>query len=147
MRISAKGRYGLAAAVQMVEYQGAGAVPIAAIAEKLGISKIYLEQIFTLLKRAGLVQSVKGSQGGYLLARGADQITACGVLSALEQLLFEETEPSVAELAPGVEQAMRQLVYAPLDQSVRSALQAVTLADLSEAARANGQAGGYMFFI
>ena len=68
MRISAKGRYALAAAISMARQYGTGEhITAISISEKLGISKIYLEQVFSLLKRAGLVNTVKGAQGGYAL--------------------------------------------------------------------------------
>ena len=74
-------------------------VPVAILAENLGISKIYLEQIFSLLKRSGLVASVKGAQGGYHLAKPASEISVYEILKALEQILFEPTESSVDERA------------------------------------------------
>ncbi len=72
MRISAKGRYGLAAMITIaLESQDNECIPVILIAEKLGLSKIYLEQVFALLKRGQLVDSVKGAQGGYRLRRAA----------------------------------------------------------------------------
>ena len=77
MKISAKGRYGLAAMTYLARSYAAGApVTIISISEKLGISKIYLEQVFSLLKRARLVNSIKGSQGGYQLSRAPRAIKA-----------------------------------------------------------------------
>ena len=85
MRISAKGRYALAAAISMAQQHGTGEyITVISISEKLGISKIYLEQVFSLLKRAGLVTSVKGAQGGYQLSRMPGQITALDLLMAVE---------------------------------------------------------------
>ena len=70
MKISAKGRYGLAAMTCLARNFASGSpITIISISEKLGISKIYLEQVFSLLKRAQLVNSIKGSQGGYQLSR------------------------------------------------------------------------------
>lgn len=64
MRISAKGRYGIASMIELSWMSREGHhVPVAILAENLGISKIYLEQIFSLLKRSGLVASVKGGSG------------------------------------------------------------------------------------
>ena len=62
MSISAKGRYGLAAMTHLAQcYQADMPITIISIAEKMGISKIYLEQVFSLLKRAGLVNSINGA--------------------------------------------------------------------------------------
>ena len=90
MRISAKGRYGLAAMAYLAHsYNNGAPVTIIRISEKLGISKIYLEQVFSLLKRAGLVHSLKGSQGGYQLSRRPGEISAYDILSAIELGLLE----------------------------------------------------------
>ena len=102
MKLSAKGRYGLAAMTQLaMNYHAGGPVTIIKISERLGISKIYLEQVFSLLKRAKLVRSIKGSQGGYQLAREPERITAYDILATIELALvsiliasvfgFEET--------------------------------------------------------
>ena len=88
MRISAKGRYGLAAMIELTWLSANGKlIPVATLSDHLGISKIYLEQIFSLLKRGKLVTSVKGAQGGYRLARDASEISVYDILSALEQTL------------------------------------------------------------
>jgi Rrf2 family protein len=76
------------------------------ISEKLGISKIYLEQVFSLLKRGGIVHSVKGAQGGYQLARAPGQISVLAVLAAVELSLFEPAEETVSDKAPDIEAAM-----------------------------------------
>ena len=108
MRISAKGRYALAAAISMAEnYSNGEYITVISISEKLGISKIYLEQVFSLLKRGGIVISVKGAQGGYQLARVPRDITVFDVLSSVETSLFEQAEETVQEKAPEFEAAMR----------------------------------------
>lgn len=84
MRISTKGRYGLRAIIDIAAHSGEGQIPIKEVARRQGISDNYLEQIIFPLKKAGIVQSVRGSQGGYLLARPAREITAGDVLRVLE---------------------------------------------------------------
>ena len=85
MKISAKGRYGLAAMIVLARsYESSSPVTIISISEHLGISKIYLEQVFSLLKRSKLVNSIKGSQGGYQLSRHPREITAYEILSSIE---------------------------------------------------------------
>lgn len=147
MRISSKGRYGLAAMVFIaLQYKSVQYTTIISIAEKLNISKIYLEQVFSLLRRAGLVLSVKGAQGGYRLARPPHEISALQVLKALELSLFEDTEKSVEKSQPGIENAISELVYAPISRMVSGSISGVTLADLADrAAEHDGGAG--MFYI
>jgi Rrf2 family protein len=131
MRISAKGRYALASVIHMAkEYQKDEPITLISISEKLGISKIYLEQVFALLKRGGLVTSVKGAQGGYLLTPMPRKVTAYDVLSAVENSLFESTENTVAQQAPHIDSAMYMLVFKALDAAAREALLKTTLEDL-----------------
>lgn len=148
MRISAKGRYGLAAMINMAgNYENGEYITVISISEKLGISKIYLEQVFSLLKRGGLVTSVKGAQGGYLLTRMPQQITAYDILSAVEQSLFENAEEAVSAKAPEIDAAMKVLVFNPLDEAARAALSKTTLYDLVHEADKHKQGQGLMFYI
>jgi len=148
MRISAKGRYGLAAAVNMAEnYNSGECITVISISEKLGISKIYREQVFSLLKRGGIVNSVKGAQGGYQLARNPRNITVLDVLSAVETSLFEPAEESVKDKAPEIDAAMRAAVFDALDAAVRNTLEKITLADLVNEVEKQKADQGLMFFI
>jgi Rrf2 family protein len=148
MRISAKGRYALASVVSMAQQYNTGEyITLISISERLGISKIYLEQVFSLLKRAELVTSVKGSQGGYQLARAPKLITALDVLAAVETSLFDRSEDTVPEKAPEIEAAMRALVFESLDQSVAEALVRCTVEDLLAAAEQHKAAHAVMFYI
>lgn len=148
MRISAKGRYALASVVYMAQKQQSGeTITLNRISERLGISKIYLEQVFALLKRGELVNSVKGAQGGYQLARAPRQTTVLDVLSAVETTLFDRAEPSVVEKAPEIEQAMRLCAFQPLDDAVAEALRSVTLEDLVLAAEKSKDGHTSMYYI
>ncbi len=148
MRISAKGRYGLAAMIYMAQnYESGEYITVISISERLGISKIYLEQVFSLLKRGGLVNSVKGAQGGYLLTRMPRQITAYEILSAVEVSLFETPEETVSKKAPEIDAAMQQLVFSTLDDAAKNALQQTTLYDLVHEAEKHKTDQGLMFFI
>jgi len=148
MRISAKGRYALAATTNMAQcYNKNEYITLISISDKLGISKIYLEQVFSLLKRGGIVNSVKGSHGGYQLARVPYRITAYEILSAVETSLFEATEESIAKNAPEIEAAMKITVYNPLDEAIKAALEGITLNDLVSEAERNNSDQGFMFYI
>lgn len=148
MRISAKGRYALAAVVRMAQqYQNGESITLVSISDRLGISKIYLEQVFSLLKRAELVTSVKGAQGGYQLARPPRQITALDVLTAVETTLFDQTEDTVPDKSPEIEAALRTEVFSPLDKAAAGALGSVTIERLVLAAERNQSAGAGMFYI
>jgi Rrf2 family protein len=80
MMISTKGRYGLRAMVDLGVYSEKEPVSISSIAERQQISDSYLEQLFGKLKKAGLVLSIRGAQGGYQLARKPEEISVGDVV-------------------------------------------------------------------
>ena len=143
MRISTKGRYGLAAMLCVAGKKDDNQT-VADVSKKLGVSKIYLEQVFGLLKTAGLLQSVKGAQGGYLLAAAADRITVYDILKATEAALFEPTEKSLSGEAEHLERIVQDFVWKPLGDQISGALKEITLQSLLDAAQ---KPLGYMFFI
>ena len=148
MRISSKSRYGLAAMIYIAQNAGLEEqITIISIAEKLGISKIYLEQVFAHLKRDGLVISVKGAQGGYRLSAPPSGITALQILRAIEVSLFEKTERSVSDEASSIDAAMDGLIWGPLDEGIIKTLEKVTLQDLAEDAGKRQHGDNYMFYI
>ncbi|MDO4490131.1 MAG: Rrf2 family transcriptional regulator [Lachnospiraceae bacterium] len=83
MKLSTKGRYGLRALIDLAVHED-DAVSIQSIAERQGISDSYLEQLVRLLKKAGLVKSIRGAGGGYRLAKPASEISVGDILRALE---------------------------------------------------------------
>jgi len=148
MRISAKGRYALAVMVQMAENYGNGEyIAVVNISNSLGISKIYLEQIFSLLKKSGLLHSVKGTQGGYHLAKRPRMITAADILSAVENSLFEETKNTASEKALEIEKSIRLLVFDELDKKIKETLEGITLEALVSATEKHKEDEKNMFYI
>jgi Rrf2 family protein len=148
MRISTKGRYALAAMTHMAaQYDSGENLTVISIAERLGTSKIYLEQIFSLLKRGGLLNSVKGAQGGYQLARIPRQITVGDILSAVELSLFEKTKDTASDNAPEIDKAIRLSVFDVLDKNIKETLSHITLEDLVLAAEKNRTDDRMMFYI
>ena len=84
MKISTKGRYGLRALIDLAQYSEIEPVSINSIAMRQGISERYLEQLMTLMKKAGLIKSIRGAGGGYVLAKEIEEISVGDVLRALE---------------------------------------------------------------
>ncbi len=85
MRLSTKGRYAVVALVDLALRGGEGLVPLAEISVRQNISLTYLEQLFVRLRRAGIVESVRGPGGGYALARPASEIRIAEVLEAVDE--------------------------------------------------------------
>jgi Rrf2 family protein len=148
MRISARGRYALAATISMAARHGSGEnITVVSLSDRLGISKIYLEQVFSLLKKADVVCSQKGAQGGYRLSRLPRKISALEVLEATDLSLFEGVGDTVADKAPEIETVLRLKVFDAVDGAVRDRLGAISLQDLAEEMKKHAKDQDYMFFI
>ncbi|EKU71672.1 Rrf2 family transcriptional regulator [Selenomonas sp. F0473] len=147
MKISAKGRYGIAAMVFLARnYDASSPITIISISEHLGISKIYLEQVFSLLKRSRLVNSIKGSQGGYQLSRHPREITAYDILSSIEISLIEKAGPATERMET-LNRMLSRRVFSVLDQSILDTLRAITLEDLLTALNSEETDETLMYFI
>jgi len=85
MKLSTKGRYAVVALTDMALQPGAAPVSLGEIARRQDVSLAYLEQLFVKLRRAGLVESVRGPGGGYRLARAASEIRVSEVLGAVDE--------------------------------------------------------------
>ena len=84
MKLSTRTRYGMRAIIELAQHEGKRPLQLKAIAERQDISVKYLEQLMSLLRSAGFVRSVRGSKGGYVLARPADQIRLSEIFRCLE---------------------------------------------------------------
>lgn len=92
MKISTKGRYGLLAMLDLAIHSTLEHVSLNSIAERQHISANYLEQVFSALRKTGLVKSIKGAQGGYILGDSPDKISVGQILRVLEGNLFQAAE-------------------------------------------------------
>ena len=113
----------------------------------MGISKIYLEQVFALLKRGGLVLSLKGSQGGYQLSRAPKDITAYDILASIETSMMEPADKTVADTQPKLENALQELVFDRLHDAIRASLAEVNLEDILLDIEKNSSPDQLMYFI
>jgi Rrf2 family protein len=84
VKLSTKGRYGVLATVELALQYGQGPISIKEIAEKQSFSDSYMEQLFSALKRAGLVKSIRGARGGYILSREPEKIIIGDIIRSLE---------------------------------------------------------------
>lgn len=131
MKISTKGRYGLRAMVDLVVYSAGGHISLKSIAERQNISEGYLEQVFSTLRKAGLINSIKGAQGGYAIADRPDKITVGNVLRALEGNLSVIDDKSMDEKTNDkIEDCIRQKVWSIINASIDDVVDSITLEDL-----------------
>lgn len=137
VKLSTKGRYGLRCMVDLALNAERQHVPLASIADRQGLSILYLEQVFSALRKAGLVKSVKGAGGGYSLARPAEEITAGEVLRALEgDLSLLGTSARDADTEESLlERCLRAQLWSPIDEAVFKIVDGLTLEGLASEAK------------
>lgn len=146
MKISAKGRYALLSMTYLAQnFAGSSPTTILTISQKLSISKIYLEQVFAILKRANLVNSIKGAAGGYQLNRAPREITVYDILSVIELALMEESTSE--SRMPEIDRAINSCIYQPLDKKIFDFLKSITLEDILTAVAHETDAASQMYFI
>ena len=84
MKLSTKGRYGVKAMVDLAKHYGESPISIKSISQRQGISEYYLEQLFSALRKAKLIKSIRGAQGGYVLNKLPEEITVADIMEVLE---------------------------------------------------------------
>ena len=84
MKLSTKGRYGVKAMVDLEIHYGESPISIKSISQRQGISEYYLEQLFSALRKAKLIKSIRGAQGGYVLNKLPEEITVADIMEVLE---------------------------------------------------------------
>lgn len=138
MKLSTKGRYAMIALADMAQ-AGAGPedghlVSLSGVAERQDISLAYLEQLFVKLRRAGIVESVRGPGGGYRLARAAEQIRICQILEAVDETMDALSRGAGASGAKGGTEAqlMTDRLWESLSAHVYVFLHQTRLSDITE---------------
>ncbi len=136
MKVSAKEENGLLAIAGLAKYEQKLETPVSlnTIANDQQISLEYLEKIFPALRKAGLVQSVRGVNGGYTLTRPPEQITVAEVLSAIngEVLTVNCAGNKTQSSCSGNSPCLARPVWNVLQKRISATLSAITLADLLE---------------
>lgn len=137
MKLSTKGRYGLRALIDLARYSSQEPVSITSISDRQGISERYLEQLMAMLKKNGLVKSIRGAGGGYVLARDMKDISVGDVLRALEGSLEPVECPG---LSPGdgcmaADSCVTKYVWQKINDSINKTVDEIRLDQLVEESR------------
>lgn len=132
MKISTKGRYALRLMLDLALNSGGTAVPLRDVARRQEISDKYLEQIVTQLSRAGLVRSVRGAGGGYLLTRDPKEYTVGEILRVLEGTLAPVSCVEGVACCQRAEHCVTLEVWQQIQAAVSGVVDHLTLADLVE---------------
>lgn len=130
MKLSTKGRYGVKAMVDLAIHYGDTPVSIKTISKRQNISEYYLEQLFSPLRKAGLIKSIRGAQGGYVLNKTPDQIKVSDVMYVLEGPI------EIAECIEGVECnnvdcCATRLLWEKIKNSIDEVMESITLQDIA----------------
>ncbi len=139
MKISTKGRYGLTIMMELASKYGEGPTSLKSIAEKHQLSEHYLEQLVAPLRNAGLVKSIRGAYGGYILSRTPEEISSGDIIRVLEGPISpvdftEEDDPAKRDL------------WIRIRDSIANVLDSTTLASLINFQDA-GNTDNFMFYI
>lgn len=139
MKISTKGRYGLTIMMELARKYGEGPTSLKSIAEKHQLSEHYLEQLVAPLRNSGLVKSIRGAYGGYILSKPAEAISAGDIIRVLEGPISpvdftEEDDPAKRDL------------WIRIRDSIAQVLDSTSLANLIQY-HDEGQHDDYMFYI
>ncbi len=131
MNITTKGRYALRVMLDLAQHSDAGFVSLKVTAERQNVSLKYLEMIISHLKKAGLVESTRGKEGGYRLTRDPDHYTVLEILSCIEDNLAPVSCIQAGEIHCDHAEACRTIpMWKELDEITNRYLSSVTLEDL-----------------
>lgn len=129
MRLTTKGRFAVTAMLDLALNQADKPVTLAGISERQGISLSYLEQLFSRLRRSGLVKSVRGPGGGYLLAKKHAEISVSSIISAVDEPI-DTTQCGGKENCHEDHRCMTHDLWTSLNHRILEYLSGVTLEDL-----------------
>ena len=140
MRLTTKGRFAVTAMIDVAMHGQSSPVTLSAVSDRQKISLSYLEQLFGKLRRAGLVESVRGPGGGYNLARAGDAISVADVILAVDEPI-DATQCGGLENCHDDHRCMTHELWTGLNAHIFSYLRAVTLDELvrQQAAPAQGE--------
>ncbi|MBW8348212.1 Rrf2 family transcriptional regulator [Bacillus sp. IITD106] len=139
MKISTKGRYGLTIMIELAKRHEEGPISLKSIAQNHNLSEHYLEQLAGPLRNAGLVRSIRGAYGGYVLADEPSKITAADIIRVLEGPIspvegIEDEEPA------------KRALWMRIRDAVKEVLDNTTIEDLANHSDDNTP-DAYMFYI
>lgn len=144
LRLSTKGQYGVRAMFEIARGYEKGPITIREISERQDVSVAYLEQILNTLRKAGLVNSVKGPGGGYVLSNPPDSVSIGAILRELEGPVAITSCLDPKEGCMRVDGCVTHLLWKALGENIGKFLDGMTLRDLLESNRVtmtSGKAG------
>ncbi len=129
MKLTTKGRYAVTAMLDLALHYEREPINLADISGRQAISLSYLEQLFSRLRKQGLVESARGPGGGYMLARPSTQITIADVVHAVDESV-DATKCGGQKNCHGEDPCLTHDLWEDLSRQISSFLSGITLADL-----------------
>jgi Rrf2 family cysteine metabolism transcriptional repressor len=137
MKLSTRTRYGIRAILELAQNHGKGPVQLKIVARNQGISVKYLEQLMAMLKSAGIVSSVRGSKGGYVLAKSPEQIKLSDCFNCLEGPVVTVECVENDNYCPRISDCIAREVWAEIQKAVMTVLESMTLQNLLDKTKNN----------
>ena len=135
MKLSTRTRYGMRATIELAQYDAPRPLQLKLIAERQDISVKYLEQLMSMLRSAGFVRSIRGSKGGYVLAKPPEQIKLSDLFHSLEgTVTTAECTEDEDYCGRSADCAARE-VWVKVETAINEVLSKITLADLVKSAK------------
>ena len=149
MKVSLKATYGIMAAVDLAMHLGTVPVQAKSIARRQAIPARFLEQVLHSMKKAGLVSSLRGAQGGYVLSKKPSEVSVVEILEALDGPLWslDGGAAPVQGRRPSKPELLLGKVWAQVYQAEREVLEAITVEELAGQQRALEQERSLMYHI
>ena len=129
MKLSTKGRYGVKAMVDLAINYGKEPISIKAISQRQNVSEYYLEQLFSPLRKSGLIKSIRGAQGGYVLNRDPKDIKISEIMYVLEGPI-EISDCVDGSSCNNIDCCATRLLWEKIKHSIDSVMESVTLQDI-----------------
>ena len=131
MRLTTKGRYAVTAMLDLALHFKEGPITLSDISQRQGISLSYLEQLFSRLRKQGLVDSTRGPGGGYRLSRAANEIPVADVITAVDEKV-ETTRCGGLSNCQDDNQCLTHELWTDLSHQIHSFLMGISLGQLVE---------------
>lgn len=149
MKLSTKGRYGLKAMFDLALNYGEGPIALNNIAERQSISVHYLEQLIATLRKAGLVKSVRGAQGGYMLADRPQNVTVGDVIRTLEgpiapsECVIEDEDNDCTKAS----YCVTRTIWEKIKYSIDNVIDSISLQDMVDDYTKLHNSDSFMYYI
>ena len=137
MKLSTRTRYGIRAILELAENYGKGPIQVRIIAGHQEVSVKYLEQLMAILRSAGIVRSIRGSKGGYILAKPPDQIRVSDCFSCLEGPVITAECVDNESYCTRTNDCVARQIWAELQSAIVGVMQSMTLQNLVDRAKSN----------